>query len=138
MKAFTYDAIPGRVVFGAGSRHQLAAEAEALGSRRILLVASTHENDLAADVGAILGDLVVARFDDVVQHVPIPKANDAIALTKEHDVDTVVTIGGGSATGFGKAISLQVDVRQIALPTTYAQTCHAPSPLRSIDRLQHV
>lgn len=118
--SFTYDAIPGRVVFGRGSRQRLADEARALGTRRILVVASTYEDELAADVAGLLGDLVVGRFSDVVQHVPVTKAAAAIELTRELDADTVVTIGGGSSTGFGKAIALEVDVRQIALPTTYA------------------
>lgn len=120
MVPFTYDAIPGRVVFGVGSRRQLADEARAIGAERILLVASGYEDELAADVSGILGDLVVGRFSDVVQHVPVSKAVAAIAMTRDLAVDTVVTIGGGSATGFGKAIALDVDVRQIALPTTYA------------------
>jgi alcohol dehydrogenase class IV len=120
MQPFTYDAIPGRVVFGVGSRHDLADEARAIGAQRILLVASTYEDALAADVSAILGDLVVGRFSDVTQHVPVAKAVAAVAMTRDLDIDTVVTIGGGSATGFGKAIALEVDVRQIALPTTYA------------------
>jgi maleylacetate reductase len=118
--AFTYDAIPGRVVFGSGSRRRLADEARTLGAERILLVASTYEDELADDVAGVLGDLVVGRFSDVVQHVPVAKAAAAVELTRELGADTVVTIGGGSATGFGKAIALDVDVRQIALPTTYA------------------
>lgn len=117
---FVYDAIPGRVVFGPGSRQGLAGEARRLGSRRVLLVASTYEDELAADVAGVLGELVVGRFSDVVQHVPVAKATAAVELTRELDVDTVVTIGGGSSTGFGKAIALEVDVRQIAVPTTYA------------------
>ena len=117
---FAYDAIPGRVVFGAGSRHRLDAEADALGSVRALSVAGEFESPLAAELARILGDRVVGRFSDVVQHVPRAKAEAAIALTKECDADTIVTIGGGSATGFGKAIALEIDVRQIAVPTTYA------------------
>jgi maleylacetate reductase len=120
VESFTYDAVPGRVVFGAGSRRSLADEARALGAERVLVVASGYEDQLAADVGDVLGDLVVGRFSDVVQHVPVVKANAAIELTRDLAADTVVTVGGGSATGFGKAIALEVDVRQIALPTTYA------------------
>ena len=32
----------------------------------------------------------------------------------------MLTIGGGSATGFGKAVRLDLDVRFVAVPTTYA------------------
>ncbi len=119
-ESFTYDAIPGRVVFGVGARRSLAAEALAIGAERVLLVASPYEDALAADVAGVLGDLVVGRFSDVAQHVPVAKAAAAVEMTRALGADTVVTIGGGSATGFGKAVSLEVDVRQIALPTTYA------------------
>lgn len=118
--SFTYDAIPGRVVFGVGSRHRLPAEADALGARRIVLVAGNHEDELAAEITSLLGDRVVGRFTDVVQHVPAVKAAAAQALVRSADADTVVTLGGGSATGFGKIVALEVDVRTIALPTTYA------------------
>lgn len=117
---FTYDAIPGRVVFGVGSRHRLDSEADQLGAMRLLVVASEYEEQIAVEVSSVLGERVVGRFSDVVQHVPVTKAREAIALTDELDVDTVVTIGGGSATGFGKAIARDRDVRQIAVPTTYA------------------
>ena len=36
MRAFAYEALPGRVVFGTGSRAQLPAELDALGARRVL------------------------------------------------------------------------------------------------------
>lgn len=117
---FSYDAIPGRVVFGVGSRRAVAAEASALGAERVVLVASDREEAQAAEVAAVLGGLVVGRFDDVVQHVPKDRAAAAVELVRDLDADTVVTIGGGSSTGFGKAIALALDVRQIALPTTYA------------------
>jgi maleylacetate reductase len=118
--AFTYDAIPGRVVFGVGTRRTIADEARALGARRVLVVASGYEDAIADELHSALGDLAVGRFADVVQHVPVGKAQDAIALARELDADTIVTAGGGSATGFGKAIALELDVKVIAVPTTYA------------------
>src|SRR5712692_2627409 len=38
MNAFTYDALPGRVVFGVGSVERLPEEVERLGASRVLLV----------------------------------------------------------------------------------------------------
>ena len=117
---FTYDALPGRVVFGAGSRKSLASEAEALGAERILLIADRAEDTMAEEIAAVLGDLVAGRFDDVAQHVPVDKARAAASQAREVGADTVLTIGGGSATGFGKAVVLDLGIRQIAVPTTYA------------------
>lgn len=120
MRSFVYDAIPGRVTFGAGARRALAAEADALGVRRILVIAGPDEDHLAHEVTALLGDRVVGRFRDVVQHVPLAQAQAVRAATRSAGADAVLTVGGGSATGFGKAVALEVDVRQIAVPTTYA------------------
>lgn len=117
---FTYDALGGRVVFGAGARAQLADEVDALGATRVMLIASDHERALADELADVLGERVVGRFTDVVQHVPEAKAADAIALARELRADALVTIGGGSATGFGKVVRLDVDVAFVAVPTTYA------------------
>lgn len=120
VEGFTYDALPGRVVFGAGSRKSLATEAESLGAERILVIADRAEDALAAEICAVLGDLVAGRFDEVAQHVPVPLAKTAAAQAREAGADTVLTIGGGSATGFGKAVVLELGIKQIAVPTTYA------------------
>lgn len=119
-EGFAYDALPGRVVFGAGARKSLAAEAEALGARRILVIADRAEDALASEIGAVLGELVVGRFDDVAQHVPVPLARAAAVRARELGTDTVLTVGGGSATGLGKAVVRDLGIRQIAVPTTYA------------------
>jgi alcohol dehydrogenase class IV len=39
---------------------------------------------------------------------------------KRLKADCVVSVGGGSTTGLGKAIALRTDVLQLAIPTTYA------------------
>lgn len=117
---FTYDALAGRVVFGAGARHRLGEEADRLGSRRVMIVAGPDEDQMAAEAAAALGGRAVGRFDRVVQHVPADRAAEAAALARELGADTVATIGGGSATGFGKAVALEVDVEIMAVPTTYA------------------
>jgi alcohol dehydrogenase class IV len=117
---FSYDALPGRVVFGPGSRRRLDVEVDGLGTGRVLVVASPLEAEMADEIESILGARAVGRFSDVVQHVPVTKAEAARALTRELGADAVLTVGGGSATGLGKAIALELDVCQIAVPTTYA------------------
>ena len=117
---FARDEIAGRVVFGVGSRLRLPDEVDRTGATRIVVVAGHDHDDLADELSAMLGDRVVGRFSDVVQHVPIAAAERARSLTRDTHADAVLTIGGGSATGFGKAIALDVDVIQLAVPTTYA------------------
>ena len=117
MRAFTYDALPGRVVFGPGSLASLPAELDALGAARVLLVASERQG---APVRGLLGDRVVGHFRAVVQHVPLAAATEARALADDLKPDAVLAVGGGSAIGFGKAVALDHDVRTVAVPTTYA------------------
>jgi alcohol dehydrogenase class IV len=119
-RRFTYDALAGRVVFGAGSRHTIADEIDALGATRILVIASNHEATIADGISAVLGERVVGRFNDVVQHVPVAKAAAAVAAAKDLGADGLVAIGGGSAIGLAKAVRLELDVAFLAVPTTYA------------------
>lgn len=120
MDAFAYDALAGRVVFGVGARHQIGGEVDRIGATRVLVIASDDEAAIADELTAALGTRAVGRFADVVQHVPEPKAEVARAMARELGADATLTIGGGSATGFGKAVSLVVPIPQIAVPTTYA------------------
>lgn len=118
--AFVRETLPGRVVFGAGARHGLGDEVGRSGLERIVVIASARDDDVVAEIEAHLGGRVVGRFSDVRQHVPLAQARQARQLVSDTNADGILTIGGGSATGFGKAVSLELDVVHIAVPTTYA------------------
>jgi maleylacetate reductase len=119
-RAFTYDALAGRVVFGAGSRAALPTELDARGARRVLVIAAPEEDRLAEEITGLIGERAVGRFRDVVQHVPADNADAARRAARDAAADTLLTIGGGSATGFGKAVALTDPVSLVAVPTTYA------------------
>jgi maleylacetate reductase len=107
-------------VFGVGRRRELAAEADALGAQRVMVIAAPQEDAIAGEAAELLGGRVAGRFDDVVQHVPADKAAAAVAAVDGLAADAVLTVGGGSATGVGKVVRLARDVAFLALPTTYA------------------
>jgi maleylacetate reductase len=44
----------------------------------------------------------------------------AMKMVAETEADCVVSLGGGSTTGLGKAIAYRTDLLQIVVPTTYA------------------
>jgi maleylacetate reductase len=117
---FHYDALAGRIVFGLGTHREVADEVRRLGASRVLLIADPHDTERLREFHDLLGDLCVATFTDVVQHVPRAKAADAIALAREYRVDATVSVGGGSATGFSKAVALELATPQLCVPTTYA------------------
>jgi len=118
---FTYQALPGRVVFGAGAaRQQLAAEVDRLGGRRVLLVTGPREAGRAAELAAPLQDRVVATFSAVVEHVPIEVARAARSAAADGTADLLLAIGGGSTIGTAKAVAMTSGLPILAVPTTYA------------------
>ena len=112
-----YDALPGRVLFGAGAVDRLADEVDRLGAGRVLLVAGRSR---AAHAAGRLGDRVAATWTGIVQHVPVATAEQARALAREAGADAVVCVGGGSAIGLAKAVALELGIPVVAVPTTYS------------------
>ncbi|MFE5793962.1 maleylacetate reductase [Streptomyces sp. NPDC056503] len=119
MTSFTYEALPGRVVFGPGvASTRLPAEVDAFGARRILLIAGASEAALARELCAPFADRITATFSGVRPHVPVEVAESAREAAV--DADLVLCVGGGSTTGTAKAVALTTGLPIVAVPTTYA------------------
>ena len=117
---FTYQSLPGRVVFGPGKLAVVKAEAEHLGIKRALVLSTPHQRNLADDVAARLGELAVGIYDQAVMHVPAETVADAMKVVTELEIDGCVSIGGGSTVGLAKAIALETGLPILAIPSTYA------------------
>ncbi|MCD9199083.1 maleylacetate reductase [Aeromicrobium wangtongii] len=116
---FNHETLGQRVRFASGqARESLAAELDLLGSARAMLIAGTEERELAERVTA--GLPVVVHHDEVVMHVPTDVARRAREVATEHQVDVIVSVGGGSTTGLAKAVALTSGIPIVAVPTTYA------------------
>lgn len=125
---FSYQALPGRVVFGAGvARRELATEVDRLAGARVLLIATERGEPLARELAAPLGDRVVAVFTRVRQHVPLPIAEEARSLAASARADLLLCVGGGSVTGTAKAVAFTSGLPILAVPTTYAGSEVTPS-----------
>ena len=120
MRAFAYEALPGRVVFGVGSLDRLAEEVERLGVAKALVLSTPQQREQAEDVAARLGARSAGVFDKAEMHVPVEVARAARDEAKRLGADACVAVGGGSTTGLGKAIVLEFGLPIIAVPTTYA------------------
>lgn len=116
---FVHDTLPQRVAFGSGAAAaNLSGEISGLGAARVMLIAAEAEKHLADTVAK---DIPVAvRHDDVVMHVPVEVAERAREAAARHDVDVLVSVGGGSTTGLAKAVAMTTGLPIIAVPTTYA------------------
>ena len=120
MKSFSYDQLPGRVVFGVGALDHLQREIELLAATRALVLSTPEQKAQAEDIAARLGRRCVGIFSRAVMHVPIEVAREARLEAQRLGADCAVTIGGGSTTGLGKAIALESELPILAIPTTYA------------------
>jgi maleylacetate reductase len=117
---FFYESLPMRVSFGAGYRSKLADEVNKLGLKRVLVLCTEFQKDLAQEISDSLGELSVGVYAKAEMHVPIETARDAQRFATEAGADGCIAVGGGSTTGLGKAIALEYGTPIIALPTTYA------------------
>jgi len=120
VESFEYNAYPARVIFGAGSLGRLRAEVERLGGGRVLLLTGPELAGVAERAAEALRPLPVAHFAGVAMHTPVEVTDAAAELVREHAADCLVSIGGGSSTGLGKALVRRTGLPLIAVPTTYA------------------
>jgi maleylacetate reductase len=117
---FVYEALPMHVRFASGSLDAVTDELDRLGLRRVLVLATPEQRDLAERVTAMLGDRAAGVFAEARMHVPVEVARRAEQAAHRVGADGCVAVGGGSTIGLGKAIALTSDLPIIAVPTTYA------------------
>ncbi len=100
----------------------LPATLERLESRRVLLL-TTPSRRFVERVEAAVGDRALHVFDQARVHVPAETVEAALAVLRESEADTLLTLGGGAATGLAKALRLEepgASTRFVAIPTTYS------------------
>lgn len=120
MESFVYTGLPARVIFGSGTVRQLNDEVERLGLERVLVLTTPPQAEHGEAISARLGPLSAGVFSEAAMHTPVSVTDKAMGLYDRTGADGVVSIGGGSTIGLGKAIALRADAPQIVLPTTYA------------------
>lgn len=116
---FDHRTLGQRVLFGTGAAVANTVTAiDELGAARVLLIADAFAVALADQIAE--RTRVVARIDDVVQHVPRERADAAEQLAIDTDADALLTIGGGSSTGLAKIVALRTSLPIVSVPTTFA------------------
>ena len=120
MQPFEYNALPGRVIFGRGTRHRIEGEVKTLGATRAMVLTTPEQAELGGEVLAQLGDRGAGIYSGAAMHTPVEITEQAMQAVRDADADCLVSVGGGSTIGLGKAIALRTDLPQVVLPTTYA------------------
>jgi maleylacetate reductase len=117
---FVYQALPMRVVFGAGRSAHLAEELDVLGVRRVFVLSTSGHEELATRLAEPLGDRVAGIFAGARMHVPVEVVAAAAKAAAGVDADAYLAVGGGSTVGLGKALALRTSLPVVAVPTTYS------------------
>jgi maleylacetate reductase len=120
IRDFTYAGAPARIIFGNGASAHVGEWIEKLGCRRAIVLSTPAQAGHAEELAASLGALAAGTFTGAAMHTPVEVTEEALSKVATAKVDCLVSLGGGSTTGLGKAIAYRTDLPQIAVPTTYA------------------
>lgn len=116
---FAHESLAQRIVFATDeAASAVAAEVEALGASKAMVIASDREAVLADPIVERIP--VAVRHREVAMHVPVEVAKRARSVAASHGIDVLVSVGGGSTTGLAKAVALATGLPIVAVPTTYA------------------
>lgn len=118
--SFVHAAGPVRIVFGRGAQALVPQEIERLAIARVLIITTPQQADQGSELLSALGSTAAGLYSGATMHTPVEITEKAVSTLKALNADGVVTLGGGSTTGLGKAISARTGVPHIAVPTTYA------------------
>lgn len=117
---FVYNVSPSRVIFGSGSIKKLAAELQRQNLSNPLLLSTPQQVSQVEELSKQLNGRIAGIFSEATMHTPSHITENALSYTNKVKADSVVTIGGGSTIGLGKAISIRTGMPHICIPTTYA------------------
>ncbi|MEO0386446.1 MAG: iron-containing alcohol dehydrogenase, partial [Pseudomonadota bacterium] len=116
MKPFSFSAGAMRVEFGRGAFAAIPKLVEALGKSRALVLATPHQKPTADRTADLLGAKSVGVFAGAVMHTPVDVTKAAAVHAASVKADCLVSIGGGSTTGLGKAIAYRTGLTHIVVP----------------------
>lgn len=120
MTPFVYNGHLGKVIFGSGTLSRLGDEMNALGVNRALILSTPFQEAEAQALADNISGLNVGVFAGAMMHTPVSVTECAMKDVANQHADCVVSLGGGSTIGLGKAIALRTDLPQIVIPTSYA------------------
>ena len=120
MQSFTHTASASRIVFARGARRQLSDELDRLSVSKAVVLSTSHQAINAKTIAELLGSQAAGVFSAAAMHTPVEVTATAMARVEALGADGVVSFGGGSTTGLGKAIAARTGLPQVVIPTTYA------------------
>jgi len=117
---FVYEANPARVIFAWGARAKVAEELDRLGISRAIVLSTPAQAALAGEMARDIGARAAIVYPGAAMHTPLEVTESALDAVQSSGADGILSAGGGSTIGLGKALALRTGLRQLAVPTTFA------------------
>ncbi|OLN96990.1 Maleylacetate reductase 1 [Colletotrichum chlorophyti] len=118
---FVFNINTPKVFFGPGTVNELPGELQSRKLSKPLIICSPSRAALARKIQENLskaGFADMGILDTAKVHNPSEIIAPAVERAADHDV--LVSVGGGSAVGLGKAVALRTGMPHVAIPTTYS------------------
>jgi alcohol dehydrogenase class IV len=120
MESFVYTTNPSHVIFGPGSSSKLPHHLARRNLHSALILSTPRQLEKATMIEQLLTPNTVGTFSKATMHTPVETTQEAVQAAKDLNADSIVSIGGGSTIGLGKAVSIRTGLPHFCLPTTYA------------------
>jgi len=120
MKNFSYRTGASRISFGRGTFKQVRQAVEDCDSVQALVLSTKFQRSMAETAVSYLGSAAAGIFSGAVMHTPTDVTDTALAYCESINADSIVSVGGGSTTGLGKALAHRTGFPHVVVPTTYA------------------
>jgi maleylacetate reductase len=106
MNQFHYTGYAQEIIFGSGSLLHVSEAIERFHWQRLMLCTSgsLRRDGTIAALEGVLGNRLVAIYEQVQPHVPDFQVAEALAIATRHEVDALIGLGGGSPIGMAKAV----------------------------------
>jgi maleylacetate reductase len=111
---------PTNVLLGDGAAELIHPQAERLGLSRVLVLATSRRTQAAEEVSRTLAERSAGVLATAVEHVPMEIVEHGRSEARRLGADGLAPVGGGSTIGLAKAISLELALPIVALPTTFS------------------
>jgi alcohol dehydrogenase class IV len=135
MEAFEYRLNPAHIIFGSGSIAKTGELLKRNGLSKPLILSTPEQINQAEALYEILTLRVevAGMFSEATMHTPLHVTEKALVYCEEKRPDCLISIGGGSTIGLGKAMSIRNGLFHIVIPTTYAGSEVTPVVGETVD-----
>jgi alcohol dehydrogenase class IV len=133
LESFISTTNPSHVIFGPRSSSKLPDQLKRRKLHAALILSTPRQLEKATMIEQLLGQNTVGVFSKATMHTPIKITQEAVQAAKDLQADSVVSIGGGSTIGLGKAIGIRTGLLHFCIPTTYAGSELTPILGETVD-----